>query len=120
MTIPSRAALAVDPSDLAPMLIRAGWLEGRGDAIGAAALRSLPGAGIPSLHALALGAALDSAPRKSDQFEPWYGFGLGDGLADEGGAGYGFEIGSGAGAGGGDGFEEAEEDGVGGGNGRDG
>lgn len=79
---PFLATQADDPLDPTPMLILADWLEECGNAIGASVLRSLAESGSPSLHALALWAAVCSAAGMPDAH--WYnhadGSGDGDGV----------------------------------------
>lgn len=131
--IPFLIAQAGDPFDPALMLIQADWLEGGGDATAAAVLRGLAGAGIPSLHALALDATMVGLPYAPDHFRTAegdnYGAGAGDGAwygyghGERDGSQYGGENGSGEGAGelfgygggygGGFGSEEGEGEGFG-------
>lgn len=102
-------AQADDPSDSTPMLILADWLEEQGDAAAAGVLRSLAGAGVPSLAWLACGAGPAVAvPHKPDLFWASEGQGFGDRVAaeeDDGDASP-----SGDGAGDADGFETGRRD----------
>lgn len=79
---PFLATQADDPLNPTPMLIQADWLEECGDAVGAAVLRALAESGTPSLHGVALGAAVCSAAEMPDTY--WYnhadGSGDGDGV----------------------------------------
>lgn len=98
-----------DPFDAALMLIRADWLEERGDLAAAEVFRGLAEAGIASMAILALDSALVSVPHKPDLF--WYrysegcGFASGDGSAIKGGS----EFKDGDGFGSGDGLEDGDE-----------
>lgn len=58
---PFDAAQAADPFDPSPTLIRADWLEERGDPVGAEVLRGLASSGVPSIAALALDVGSESA-----------------------------------------------------------
>ena len=92
------AAQAANP---APLLIFADGLEEHGDAAGAFALRGLAGAGIASLHVLALQGALGPLPFNPDLLRsaPTSGNGDGDGFTFGAGGESGYGYGDGCGHG---------------------
>lgn len=94
---PFRNAQCVDPLDPAPMLIWADHLEESGDRAAADALRGLASAGIPSLHALAIGVVSASVTIMPDasKAEEASGYGYRDGAGQ--GHGLGYRVGMGAG-----------------------